>query len=279
VNLSAPAPTTRVLLLVEDNPGDADLVREMLEVAAEGQFQVHHVTRLNEAIDKLKTAEVDVVLLDLRLPDGSGVQSVESVRSVAGEVPIVVLTGTDDEKLALSCIDAGAQDFLFKGEVRPVALRRAIGYAITRLREAQLRELQDTLERYRELTGGARTSVTASLAGMGALRQRLPAEFTDCVGLYRRLVDDYLEQLVLRRPKPRHEMERLATVLGDAGAGPRDLLDVHVSALDEAVKGKDGERSRSLAVEGRLLALEMMGLLLDYYRMGLRRRFVEEETK
>jgi hypothetical protein len=70
-------------------------------------------------------------------------------------------------------------------------------------------------------------------------------------------------------------MEQVLTCLGDMDAGPRDLLDVHVAALDQAVDGQSSERARTLVVEGRLLALEMMGLLVDYYRVGLRRRSVE----
>jgi signal transduction histidine kinase len=135
----------RRLLLIEDNPADADLVREFLEETGHHHYQVVHVSRVGDALRRLLGNHVDVILLDLRLPDVSGVETVKSVRSVTEEVPIIVLTGTDDEELALSCIDAGAQDYLCKGEIHPVSLRRAIGYAITRRAEAKLRE--DQLQR------------------------------------------------------------------------------------------------------------------------------------
>ncbi len=135
-------PKLRILLLVEDNPADADLVMDMLNSSADGQrHEIHHVPTLAAAEALLAERHVDVVLLDLRLPDGSGVDSVKSILNVSRQIPIVVLTGMDDETLALACIDAGAQDYLSKEELRPITLRRAIGYSITRIREAQLRDL------------------------------------------------------------------------------------------------------------------------------------------
>jgi hypothetical protein len=90
---------------------------------------------------------------------------------------------------------------------------------------------------------------------------------------YVSLLHSYLNQLVQKTEKPRTEMERMVTLIGDLGGGPRDLLDVHVTALDDASKSARDERARALALEGRLLALEMMGYLVDYYRTGARRRF------
>lgn len=268
IDMAAP----RVLLLVEDNPADADLIEELLEEAGPDSYKVLRATHITEAVQRLGGVRVDVVLLDLSLPDGTGVETVKSIRSVSGQVPIIVLTGTDNEPLALSCINAGAQDYLRKGEIQPVSLRRAIGYAITRMREAQVRELQETLGRYRDLSlPSAETKGTAALAGMGSVRERHPQIFQEIVRDYFDLLFLYLEQLVIRKGKPRERMERVITQLGDAGAGPRDLLDIHVAVLDKAVSGQSPERARSLAVEGRLLALEMMGLLVDYYRAGHRR--------
>lgn len=264
--------STRVLLLVEDNPGDANLVRELLEQPGDHTYQIVHVERLGDALERLTSVAVDVILLDLRLPDGSGIETLRSVREVAGEVPIVVLTGTDDEQLALECIDCGAQDYLNKSEIRDVTLRRAIGYAITRLREAQVHELQQMLSRYHALASeGAGTMVTAVLAGTGAVKERYPNIFLQMVREYIGLLAVYLDQLVVKKEKPKDLMEHIVTNIGNAGGGPRDLLDVHLQALDEFVRGKDFKRSRASAIESRLLALEMMGLLVDHYRVGNRR--------
>jgi hypothetical protein len=141
-------------------------------------------------------------------------------------------------------------------------------------------ELQETLARYRalsSLTSG--TSVTATLAGTGAVRERHPERFQDLVSDYIAMLDAYIEPMGVKKDTTRDMMERVLTRLGDMDAGPRDLLDVHVEALDQAVQGHSDERARTFVVEGRLLALEMMGLLVDYYRVGLRRRFVEGKIR
>lgn len=271
-------PATQVmLLLVEDNPGDADLVRELLERADPHHYQVTHVARLEDALAPLRSGRVDVILLDLSLPDRQGVESVRAVRENAGEVPIVVLTGSEDETLALACIDAGAEDFLRKSEIGAVALRRAVGHAVTRLREHQL---QETLERYWAMSSEASpTSVTATLANAGPVRERHPAVFERVVGEYRHLLERYLETLVVRKAKPVGAMERVVSSLADVNGGPRDLLDVHLAALEHAVWDRASERARVAAVEGRLFALEMMGLLVDRYRVGHRWHQVEESRR
>jgi DNA-binding NarL/FixJ family response regulator len=179
-----PSPT-RVLLLVEDNPGDVQLVNELLMDAERDSYEIVHAPLMSTAVDTLRTRPVDVVVLDLRLPDCTGVDTVKAVRDVASEVPIVVLTGSDDEQLAMDCIDAGAQDYLPKAEVRSRNLRRALGYAITRIRDAQVRHLEATLSRYRTLsTASQGTSVTAALAGSGAVAQRHPPVFERLVRGY-----------------------------------------------------------------------------------------------
>jgi hypothetical protein len=77
--------------------------------------------------------------------------------------------------------------------------------------------------------------------------------------------------LIVKNRKPRKEMEALAGRLGDLGAGPRDLIDIHVNSMESLVGEANDERARVYAIEGRLFVLEIMGLLVDYYRFGLRR--------
>jgi CheY-like chemotaxis protein len=264
--------STRVLLLIEDNPGDAELVSEMLLEAGQQQYRIIRATRMSEALVQLDSNKVDVILLDLRLPDSTGLESVKEIKQIAEEIPIVILTGLEDETLALECINAGAQDYLSKSELRPMSLRRTIGYAITRLREAQIRELQSVLDKYKSMsTEGSSTSVTSSLLGSASVKERLNQDFEMMVEAYSELVTEYVDLIILKREKPRAKMERVVTQLGDVGSGPRDLIDVHLEALDRASRGRSDERSRNLVIEGRLFALEMMGLLVEYYRTGTRR--------
>ena len=130
------------LLVVEDNPGDAELIHEYLSDPAADRYSILHGDRLSAALGHLRGEAVDVVLLDLRLPDATGLDTLRAVRAVDDEVPVVVLSGIADESLAQACIDAGAQDYLIKEELRPSVLRRALRYAITRRREERERQRQ-----------------------------------------------------------------------------------------------------------------------------------------
>lgn len=127
-----PRPTR--VLLVEDNPADARLLREALEGAGAQRFQLDHALRLSEAREKLAQVNYDLILLDLSLPDAQGLDTVVQVHACARTVPIVVMTGNDDETLALEALRVGVQDFLIKGAADGPALRRTLEYSRERKR-------------------------------------------------------------------------------------------------------------------------------------------------
>jgi diguanylate cyclase (GGDEF)-like protein/PAS domain S-box-containing protein len=119
------------ILLVEDNPGDARLLREMCkEEGLHGTLK--HVESMREAEVHVAEHEVDIVLLDLGLPDAQGLGAVRRARAAAPRVPLVVLTGLDDESLATQALQEGAQDYLIKGQLDARSLSRALRYAIER---------------------------------------------------------------------------------------------------------------------------------------------------
>jgi diguanylate cyclase (GGDEF)-like protein/PAS domain S-box-containing protein len=122
------------LLLVEDNPRDARLLREMFDEQPEvsRNTTVTEVRSCREAETCLSQGEVDVVLLDLGLPDATGLTAVRRAQAVAPRIPLVVLTGLDDESLAAQALQAGAQDYLVKGHIEARGLFRALRYAIER---------------------------------------------------------------------------------------------------------------------------------------------------
>jgi signal transduction histidine kinase len=122
------------ILLVEDNPGDARLLRFSLEEAESLHFDLVHAARLSEAVDQVRDGGVDVVLLDLSLPDAHGMETVTRMLAAAPDVPIIVLTGLTDETVAIAAVQAGAQDYLVKGSVDGGTLARAIRYAMQRKR-------------------------------------------------------------------------------------------------------------------------------------------------
>lgn len=122
------------ILLVEDNPGDARLLREAIRDAEGLSFELTHVERLDEAIKQLEAQTFDVLLLDLSLPDSEGSDTVKRITAVAPRIPVVVLTGIDDTDVGTEMVRCGAQDFLVKGQTDHRLLTRAIRYAIERKR-------------------------------------------------------------------------------------------------------------------------------------------------
>jgi diguanylate cyclase (GGDEF)-like protein len=125
------------VLLVEDNMGDARLVEEMLGEASSGsaaEYEVSHVERLSDARKLLMESGAGCVLLDLSLPDASRLEALMQLRAAAPDVPIVILSGLQDELLAVKAVQEGAQDYLIKGRVDPNLLSRSINYAIERKR-------------------------------------------------------------------------------------------------------------------------------------------------
>ncbi len=135
------------ILLVEDNAADADLIQEMFSPDGADPIRIWWVARLSEALNRLREDNIDLALLDLGLPDSEGIDSVRSLVKAVPYLPIVVLTGLDDEKMGIGAVHEGAQDYLFKNEINPDSLRRAIKYAVQRKKTEQ--ELKESEQRYR----------------------------------------------------------------------------------------------------------------------------------
>lgn len=122
------------VLVVEDNNGDADLVRAYLEFGSPYQYRFDRVARLDQAVDRLRETRTDLVISDLSLPDAAGVDCVERLCKVAPETALIVLSGLDDEEIALHAVQLGAQDYLVKGRIDRATLHRSIRYAMERKR-------------------------------------------------------------------------------------------------------------------------------------------------
>ncbi|NHN42751.1 GAF domain-containing protein [Halorubellus sp. JP-L1] len=156
------------VLLIEDNPGDVRLIEEMLGDAerlfervgsgehAASETRIHHESTLAAGVERCSADDVDVVLLDLGLPDSRGLETLAAVTGATEFVPIVVLTGLNDEGVGVSAIQHGAQDYLVKDEVTSDLLVRSIHYAMERNRQdrerARRREELEALNRLNELT-------------------------------------------------------------------------------------------------------------------------------
>jgi signal transduction histidine kinase len=117
------------VLLVEDNPGDARLLQFTLAEAGRDDFELEHVDRLSAGLERLASGGIELVLLDLSLPDSHGLDTFSAIQAQAPQVPVVVLSGLDDREVAVTAVRMGAQDYLVKGKVDADLLVRAIRYA------------------------------------------------------------------------------------------------------------------------------------------------------
>ena len=225
------------LLLVEDNVPYALLLQDHLAHAGE-RFDVTHVERMAEAVRRLQNGDFDAVLLDLSLPDSRGLATVEQATALGPRLPIIVLTGLNDEAVATEAVRKGAQDFLLKDQrLDGPTLVRTIRYAIERKHlETDLMALNDTLERrVAERTEEARrlsTRLRALAAELGQVEQRERRRLAQ-------VLHDHVQQLIVAAQMRLGILEKQG--LSDGGlATLKDISDT----LREAA-----EATRSLTVE------------------------------
>ena len=219
------------VLLIEDNPGDADLVRLRL---VEGKTAVHVncVPRLADALACLDAETPTLVLLDLNLPDSRGAETFRRIMQKAPSVPVVILSGQDDEALALKAVHMGVQDYLVKGDITSKRLERALRYAIER--QGLLHALEITRQQQIEFKNQFLSHVSHEL--------RTPLT---CIHQYVTLLLDGLAG-----PMAPDQTEHLKTVLKSTNqlhAMIRDLL--------EATRAESGK----LRVEPRCIDIELVG--------------------
>jgi PAS domain S-box-containing protein len=138
-----------IRLLVEDNPADARVVERHLKDAGLAQVNCEVVQTAAEATERLQRVEYDLVLLDLGLPDATGLEALRALRAVADLTPIIVLTGSDDYKQGLSAVREGAQDYLEKRRVNAGMLSRVVSYSVER--NMFHRDLVRATRRYQDL--------------------------------------------------------------------------------------------------------------------------------
>ncbi len=148
---------TRIrILLIEDNPYDSALIEEMLaDEGGDNQFAVKQVGRLGHGLQALEAEQFDMVLLDLGLPDSQGLQTLLKTQKDGSKVPIILLTGLDDERLGLEAVERGAQDYLVKGQFDAPLLTRSIRYSIQRKKAEEIihkaKELSEAINKINEL--------------------------------------------------------------------------------------------------------------------------------
>jgi len=205
------------VLLVEDNPTDVLLLQEVLETATSAQFKLTPEERLAEGLKRLGEGRFDVLLLDLGLPDSQGLETFVRAHEAAPGVPIVVLTGLADETLAVRAVQAGAQDYLIKGQIDDAGLARAIRYAVERKRAAEaLAAKNEELKAMSQQLWQA-----AKLATMGELAASIAHELNNPLQTVSLRVETLLAELPAEDARRRllhiveQELERMAALVAN----------------------------------------------------------------
>ena len=139
---------TSKVLLIEDDPADAQLIMEILREEPENAMEILHVDNLARGLEALARGGIDVVLLDLTLPDSSGHNTFVKLHEHVSTIPIIVLTGMDDKAMAIRIVQEGAQDYLVKSLVDYTMLARSIRYSIER--KLALMEKDELIAKLRE---------------------------------------------------------------------------------------------------------------------------------
>jgi PAS domain S-box-containing protein len=244
------------ILLIEDNPGDIRLIREMLVEARDATFHLQVAEWLSGGLAYLAERSVDLILLDLGLPDSSGLETFRRVYAQASGVPIVVLSVSDDDELALQAVQAGAQDYLVKGHVDSYLIVRAIRYAIERKRaEDALRQARDELEtRVQERTAELAAANTALRAEI-AERRQVERTRRESEERFRLLVEAVRDYALIMLDVDGRIISWNAGAERIYGYSLNDIVGQHVSWLypaDERSSGKPGLLLHMAAIEGRV---------------------------
>jgi len=139
------------ILIIEDDEGDAELIRRFLSKAENIHFDTEHAELMSSGVTLLGKQNFDVILSDLGLPDSAGVETLVKLHSRYPDIPMIVLTGLDDENTALAAVQKGAQDYLIKGRLDTSQLIRSIRYAMER--QKLITELEKRLKEIKTLQG------------------------------------------------------------------------------------------------------------------------------
>jgi signal transduction histidine kinase len=237
------------VLLIEDNPGDADLVRLRL-VESKSGVDVSCVNRLSDGLDSLQARPPSVILLDLNLPDSQGAETFRKVLEKAPNVPVVILSGQDDEELAMKALHQGVQDYLVKGAFSSASLDRAMRYAVER--QALLRSLEMSRKQQLEFKNQFLSHVSHEL--------RTPLT---CIHQFVTILLDGLAGGV--SPEQQDHLKTILKSVNQLGAMVRDLLEA-----SRAESGKVRIEPRCVAI-GELIrqAVAMMQPVANEKGVGI----------
>jgi len=264
--------TELVVLVVEDDPTDFAMLARSLR--QNRMFELVRAESVSKAHDELTQRSFDLILLDLALPDSQGLETVKAFTDLA-TTPVVVLSGSDDESLALEAVQHGAQDYLVKGNSDTAILSKTLRYAIERYR--LLEELHDSkvlIARERELRR-LEASAHEAIENHGAanelkksLRESDRHVFEYAIVDYCALLEKALEQRSFKVENNLSlQLRSLAETLGSYNATPRDIVELHTMSVSDKIDHMPVKKIRLCNEEARYLLTGLLGHLCSFYKM------------
>ncbi len=255
------------VLLVEDNPGDAFLIQEQFKAAKSYVYQLTHVEYLAQAISDLAQDSYDVILLDLSLPDSRGLETLKTLKEHSLAIPIVILSGINDEELAIQAVRQGAQDYLVKGQVQGEILVQALRYAIERkhieeqlrTKTFQLEALNKELEAFSYMVSHDLRNPLTVIKGMSSLlKQKCDTKPGD---EQEKLYIEYICQAGNRMEQIIHDL----LILSQVKQQDLTVIPVNVSALAhkiiEQLQQQQPSRSVKIIIQPQIIAIADKNLL------------------
>jgi DNA-binding response OmpR family regulator len=249
-NLKTQKKPTKILL-IEDSRVYAKKVTLVLTKRSDTLFTVDCAEKLSDGLSRLLKGSFDVVLLDLTLPDSEGLKTLDRVRAATQEIPIVILTGLEDENLGLKALKKGAQDYLVKNQVDASLLMRAVRYAIERHRVQMEHEREyRSLKRFSNVKGKEKT---------------LPRE--KLTQNYAAVLKSYVSQ---SKNSPVDAAEKTAGVFMKEGLSGKEVIKIHLEILDQLTKSLAANDAQHVVWKARFLLLGVLANLADLYRKGVK---------
>jgi len=268
-SLTGSANTAIRVLYVEDDEEDYILARDMLADIAHTRYELEWVASYDAALALIQRQQHDVCLIDYRLGERDGLELLRDAIQNGCRAPTIILTGQGDEKTDIAALKAGAADYLVKGQINTPLLERSIRYALERHRlqaEVELEQARQREQQEREMRG-LQGLLSGSSGAVKPVRESAPDTFKKVVGQYETLMDQALERQAYKvEYNIGEDLRSLADELGFLKAGPRDVVEIHTTALRRKTKEAASAKAQAYAQEGRLMLLELMGDLVSFYR-------------
>jgi signal transduction histidine kinase len=247
------------ILLLEDNPGDASLIEEMVNDSVNYSYELVIAETMEDGMSLLKLGSYDIILLDLGLPDSDGINTFLNVQKVSFETPIIILTGLNVENIAVKAVKMGAQDYLTKGKVDPEILERSIKYSIER------KKVQIELQNYRD---NLEEQVEKRTEELDKANKRLKIEIDDHKQTELKM-SNYLAEL----KRSNKELQQFAYVASHDLQEPLRMVASFTQLLANKYKGQldsDADEFIKFAVDGAQRMQQLINDLLAYSRVSSR---------